>query len=82
VDQFCSSGVLGNWGGELDGANSTYFAISRDLGTILATQAPVVWAIGYATDPAINYQVNGSSSMNARSPYYKLQYADDEKLVK
>ena len=73
---------MGNVGDGPTYAGSSNFAISRDLGTIQATQAPVVWAVGYTTDPAINYQTKyGSSSMHARSPYYKLQYADDEKLV-
>ena len=58
------------------------FAISRDLGTIQATQAPIVWAMGYTTDLAINYAVQfDSSSQNARSPYYKLHYQNDEDLV-
>jgi len=64
-------------------ANGVTFAISRDLGTIQALQPPVqvVWAVGYTTDPAINYPVQSNSSQNARSPYYKLQYADDHDLV-
>jgi len=64
------------------GSWNTSFAIARDLGTIQTTQAPVVWAVGYTTDPAINYTVrSGSSSRSARSPYYKLLYPDDESLV-
>jgi len=61
------------------------FAISRDLGIIQATQAPVVWAIGYTTDPAISYadQSDTRPQQRQRSPYYKLQYpqADDHSLV-
>ena len=56
-------------------------AISHDLGTILTTQIPIVWAIGYTTDPAINAVQFDSSSQNARSPYYKLRYPNDESLV-
>ena len=59
------------------------FAISRDLGIIQATQAPVVWAIGYTTDPAISYADQSDTRPQQRSPYYKLQYpqADDHSLV-
>ena len=56
-------------------------AISHDLGAILATQIPIVWAIGYTTDPAINAVQFDSSSQNPRSPYYKLRYPNDESLV-
>ena len=51
------------------------FAISRDLGMVQATQAPVVWSVGYTTDPAINY------TDLSRSLYYKTQYLNDEALV-
>ena len=51
------------------------FAISRDFGTISATQAPVVWTVGYTTDPAINY--TGQS----RSLYYKTQYTNDDEAL-
>ena len=51
------------------------FAISRDLGNITATQAPVVWTVGYTTDPAINY------TDQSRSLYYKTQYSNDEPLA-
>ena len=57
------------------------FAISCDLGTILATQAPLVWTIGFTTDPAINYTDPSGNPMTKRSPYYKSQYSDDEPLV-
>ena len=81
-----SSGLLENEEnivfGPAHSAAGVTFAISRDLGTIQATQAPIVWAMGYTTDLAINYAVQfDSSSQNARSPYYKLQYQDDEDLV-
>jgi hypothetical protein len=48
------------------------FAISRDLGTVHGTQAPVVWTIGYTTDPAINY------TDVSRSLYYKTQYSNND----
>ena len=60
--------------------NFAVFAISRDLGTIKATQAPVVWAIGYTTDYAISY-TDLSGAPTYRSPYYKTQYPLDDGLV-
>jgi hypothetical protein len=57
------------------------FAISRDLGTIQATQDPVVWAIGYTTDPAINYSDLSGVPQTSRSPYYKIQYSNDDELA-
>jgi hypothetical protein len=57
------------------------FAISRDLGTIRATNDPVVWAIGYTTDPAINYTDLSGAPPMPRSPYYKIQYSNDEELA-
>jgi Domain of unknown function (DUF5127) len=56
------------------------FAISRDLGTVNATQAPVVWTLGYTTDPAINY-TGQSGAPISRSPYYRIQYSNDEALA-
>jgi Domain of unknown function (DUF5127) len=61
--------------------NLPVFAISRDLGTIQATQGPVVWAIGYTTDPAINYSDLSGAPPISRSPYYKIQYSNDEELA-
>jgi len=61
--------------------NFAVFAISRDLGTIQATQDPVVWAIGYTTDPAINYTDLSGAPPTSRSPYYKIQYSNDEELA-
>ena len=58
--------------------NFVVFAISRDLGTIQATQAPVVWAVGYTTDPAINYTDLSGAPPTQRSLYYKSQYADSD----
>jgi hypothetical protein len=52
------------------------FAISRDLGTVEATQAPVVWTVGYTTDPAINY-TDLSGAPISRSLYYKTQYSNE-----
>jgi hypothetical protein len=64
-------------------ANGVTFAISRDLGIIQASPAPVrvVWAVGFITDPAINYPVQSNYAQNARIPYYRLQYAGYQDLV-
>jgi hypothetical protein len=56
------------------------FAISRNLGTIQATQAPVVWTVGYITDPAVNY-TDLSGALTQRSLYFKSKYSDDSSLV-
>jgi hypothetical protein len=59
------------------------FAISRDLGTIQTTQAPVVWTVGFTTDPAINYTDLSDAPPVSRSLYYKTQYpgSNDESLA-
>jgi hypothetical protein len=57
------------------------FAISRDLGTIQSTQDPVVWAIGYTTDPVVNYSDLSGAPPISRSPYYKIKYSNDEALA-
>ena len=57
------------------------FAISRDLGTVSATQAPVVWAVGYTTDPAISYTDLSGAPPISRRPYYQTQYSNDEALA-
>ncbi|KAH9000989.1 hypothetical protein EDB83DRAFT_2275918 [Lactarius deliciosus] len=56
------------------------FGVSRDLGTIQATPDPVVWTIGFITDPVINYtDLSGASQQ--RSLFYKTQYPDDTSLI-
>ena len=60
--------------------NFTVFAISRDLGTIQATPDPIVWAVGFITDPAISY-TDLSGATQQRSLFYKTQYSDDTSLV-
>ncbi|KAH8976457.1 hypothetical protein EDB92DRAFT_1381825 [Lactarius akahatsu] len=64
--------------------NSTVFAISHDLGTIQAWQDPVIWAIGYNTDPVINYTDLSGAPPQQRRLFYKSQYpdtADDQSLI-
>src|SRR6266852_3841402 len=59
----------------------TVFALAHDLYNITATQAPIVWAIGYTTDLAINYTDLSGAPPTPRSPYYKTRYADDMEMV-
>jgi hypothetical protein len=61
--------------------NPAVFAISRDLGNIQATTDPVVWAIGYTADPAVNYSDLSGAPPISRSPYYRVQYSNDEELA-
>ena len=83
---FVSSGVLDNQGtaaipNDPLVFDDIVFAFSRDLGMIQATQDPVVFALGYTTDPAISYPAQSGGPAQQRRPYYKLQYSDDESLV-
>ena len=61
--------------------NFAVFAISRDLGTIKATQAPVVWAIGYTTNDAVSYTDLSGAPPTPRRPYYRAQYSNDDELA-
>ena len=61
--------------------NPPVFAISRDLGTIQATQDPVVWMIGFTTNPAIQYQDPSAKAPQQRTLYYRTQYPADASLV-
>ena len=82
--QFARNGTLDNSGGSapvLPISFNDVFAISRDLGNIQSTQAPVVWAVGYTTDPAVNYIDLSGAPPTPRSPYYKIKYSNDEALA-
>jgi hypothetical protein len=59
------------------------FSISRDLGTIQATQEPIIWAVGYIANPVLNFTDLSGASPQQRSLYFKTQYsaADDESMV-
>jgi hypothetical protein len=82
--QFARNGTLDNSGGSAPvlpiGFNDV-FAISRDLGNIQSTQAPVFWAVGYTTDPAVKYIDLSGAPPTPRSPYYKIKYSNDEALA-
>ncbi|KAI0267843.1 hypothetical protein BC834DRAFT_870190 [Gloeopeniophorella convolvens] len=59
---------------------SPSFALVRDLGTIVATTSPVVFAIGLIQDPVVLY--NTLSGVNEdRIPYYRANYTDDADLI-
>ena len=51
------------------------FAISADLGSITATDEPVVWALGMTRDPVVNY-TGADGSPQPRSPYWASQFSD------
>ncbi|KAH9173022.1 hypothetical protein EDB89DRAFT_1850635 [Lactarius sanguifluus] len=81
---FLKNGVLADSEGvTLDhpSPNSTVFAVSRDLGTIQVTQGPIVWVIGYTTDPVINYTDLSGTPPQKRSFFYKTQYPRDGTLI-
>jgi hypothetical protein len=81
---FIANGTLNNTEDPLDrpiNDNFPVFAISRDLGAIQVTQAPVVWAVGYTTDPAVNYTDLSGAPPTSRSLYYKTKYSSDEALA-
>ena len=61
--------------------NPAVFAISCDLGNIQTATDPVVWAIGYTTDPAVNYSDLSGAPPTYRSPFYKIKYSNDEELA-
>ena len=81
---FAHNGTLDNqYDSNLRAINDKFdvFAIARDLGTIQVTQAPVVWTVGYTTDPAISYADLSGASPTSRWPYYKRQYSNDDALA-
>jgi hypothetical protein len=62
--------------------HSTVFALSYNLYNIQTTaHPPVVWAIGYTTDFAINYTDLSGARPIPRSPYYKTRYSNDKEMA-
>ncbi|KAH9164534.1 hypothetical protein EDB89DRAFT_1892884 [Lactarius sanguifluus] len=57
------------------------FAISRDLGTIQATEDPVVWTVGLTMDQVINYTDLSGAAPRPRNLFYKTQYSNDTSLI-
>ncbi|KAI9431946.1 hypothetical protein H4582DRAFT_1821981, partial [Lactarius indigo] len=74
---------VGPTGGQVNSNStvSTVFAISRDIGTIQATQDPVIWAIGYDIDPVINYTDLSGAPPQQRRLFYKVQYDDGASIL-
>ncbi|KAH9006698.1 hypothetical protein EDB83DRAFT_2236684 [Lactarius deliciosus] len=79
--EFLKNGVLADSDVTLDpdhfNPDSTIFAMSRDLGAIQLMQDPIVWVIGYTTNPVINY-TDISGTPQKRSFFYKTQYPNDD----
>jgi hypothetical protein len=65
------------------GNSSTVFAFSYNLFNIstTSTEGPIIWAIGYTTDLAINYTDLSGAPPTPRSPYYKSRYSDDIEMA-
>ncbi|KAI9433020.1 hypothetical protein H4582DRAFT_1820406 [Lactarius indigo] len=61
--------------------NFAVFAISRDLGTIQATNDPIVWTVGFTLDPPINYTDPSGAAPRQRSLFYKTRYSSDTSLI-
>jgi hypothetical protein len=84
---FQKSGMLNSMGDTASSSgsfiNSTWatFALSRDFGTIRATQDPFVWVFGYTTDPVITY-TDLAGTTQQLSSYYRTKYLYlDDSLV-
>ncbi|VDB85451.1 unnamed protein product [Peniophora sp. CBMAI 1063] len=79
--QFITNGALANTEDTNFRAvqdNWPVLAIAHDLGSIIAAQDPVVFIVGHARDPAIQYIVAGGE-LQQRSSYFWSKYstADD-----
>ena len=86
-NQFVRNGTLNNSGGSPASSlafsmnNTEVLALSRDLGAIQSTQAPVVWTVGYTTDPAVTYTDLSGAPPRRRFLYYTTQYNSDDYLA-
>ena len=81
---FASNGTLdGQVDSNFRSISNTFevFAISRDFGSIQATQTPAVWTVGYTTDPAVNYTDLSGAAPMPRSLYYKSQYLNNDEAL-
>ena len=56
------------------------FALAKDLGPITATTDPVVWAIGYTRDPAVQLS-SITGSISQRSLYFQANFSDSASVV-
>ena len=59
------------------------FAMSKDLGQITATAAPVIWAVGmtFDTESTSALQYNGLQGNSQRGLYYVSNFSDTDNLV-
>ena len=83
--QFITNGALANTEDTNFRAvqdNWPVLAIAHDLGSISAAQDPVVFVVGHARDPAIQYIVAGGE-LQQRSSYFWSKYpsADDAVII-
>ncbi|VDB91944.1 unnamed protein product [Peniophora sp. CBMAI 1063] len=88
VDASCRG--LFNDTGKLDNAQDTnfraiddqfpVFAVAQDLGDITATSEPVVWAIGYTRDPAVQTS-SITGTIGQRSLYFQSNITDMATVV-
>ena len=76
---FQNNGMLDDTAVDFNGSAS--IAISCNLGSIQATQDPIVWAVGLITDPVLNYYTDLAGAHQQRSLYFKTQYVDEKSLV-
>ncbi|KAN0137135.1 protein of unknown function (DUF1793) domain containing protein [Lactarius tabidus] len=63
-------------GGSFTNSTSATFMLSRDFGTIQATQDPFAWVFGYTADPVITY-TDLSGTPQQLSSYCRTQYVQD-----
>jgi hypothetical protein len=54
------------------------FAISHNLGTIQATQEPIVWVVGFITQSVLDFADLSGAPAQERSLYYTTQYSEGE----
>ncbi|KAJ7283980.1 DUF1793-domain-containing protein [Mycena rebaudengoi] len=81
--QFVNNGRLANTldtGFRAINNNWPVFGLSRDLGSISAATAPVVFSVGHIRDPVINYVVAGGG-LQARSPYFLSEFPTSASLI-
>ncbi|KZT68278.1 hypothetical protein DAEQUDRAFT_812241 [Daedalea quercina L-15889] len=52
------------------------FPISVNLGSVVSSNDPIVWVLGYVRNPSINYTLSGEVA--TLRPYYTVEYATAE----
>ncbi|THH05059.1 hypothetical protein EW146_g10004 [Bondarzewia mesenterica] len=61
-------------------ASFPVFGIARSLGSITETADPIIWAIGYARDPAVLY-TDLTNTAQERYLYFRSKYSTDDTLI-